>query len=115
MKRTLFIAGLALAFVTHAHAAAPANFNGSWTANYQGKTIPGALQQQGNQLQGYCIYPGGKRATFQGTANGNTLSGTLYVDQKTQWTVNATLSGNSMSGTWSRGNGKGTPGSATKK
>lgn len=115
MKRALFIACLAV-FVTGASAAAPTSFNGNWTTIYNGKTIPGALTQAGTRLQGYCIYPGGKRATFQGTANGNTLSGTLYVDQKTRWAVNATLSGNSMSGTWSSaGGGKGTPWTSTRR
>lgn len=116
MKRPFFISGLALALGLGAHAApAPANFNGNWNCVYNGKNIPGALTQRGTQLQGYCIYPGGNRATFQGTVNGNTLSGTLYVDRNTQRTISATLSGNTMRGNWStRGSGGG-PWSATRR
>lgn len=115
MRIALLAATLTLAFAVEVSAAAPSNFNGNWTAIYNGKTIPGALTQRGTQLQGYCIYPNGNRATFQGTVNGNTLSGVLNVDRKTRWTVNATLSGNAMRGTWSSGSGKGTPWTATRK
>mgnify|MGYP001575294320 CR=1 FL=1 len=114
MKKALYIACLAV-FVTGASAPNSNNFAGNWTTIYNGKTIPGALSQSGTRIYGHCIYPGGKRAAFQGTANGNTLSGTLYVDQKTRWTVNATLSGNAMSGTWSSGSGRGTPWTSTRR
>ncbi|NCO43391.1 MAG: hypothetical protein GW892_32380 [Armatimonadetes bacterium] len=83
-----------------------ANFSGNWTCVYGNDTIPGALQQNGSQLTGYCLYPGNNRATFSGTVTGNTLSGTLDVPhQKARRSIVATLNGNSMEGTWD-GNSK---------
>lgn len=67
-----------------------------------------SITQRGTKVDGYCIYPGGKRASFQGTVKGNTLSGTLQVDRNTQRTITATISGDTMRGNWSaRGSGGG--------
>jgi hypothetical protein len=81
------------------------NFSGNWTCVWGKDTIPGALQQNGSQLTGHCIYPGNKRATFSGTVTGNALSGTLDVPhQNTRRRIEATLTGNSMEGTWDGSN-----------
>jgi hypothetical protein len=96
-------------------ARASAAFTGNWSCVYNGTAIPGVLTQNGAQIDGYCIYPGGKRAPFRGTATGSSLTGTLSVDARTQWAINATLAGNTMQGTWGTGSGRGTAWSATRQ
>lgn len=116
MKRIYLIAALVLTFGFSIHAAAtPPSFTGNWTCVHGGQKIPGALTQRGTQLEGYCIYPGGKRATFQAIVKGNTMSGTLQVDKNTQRMITATISGDTMRGNWSaRGSSGGGPWNATR-
>jgi hypothetical protein len=116
VKQVSLIARLALlALGFGAYAAAPTpDFNGNWTCLHGRQKIPGALTQRGAQVDGFCIYPDGKRASFKGTVKGSTLSGTLYVDKNTERTITATLSGNTMRGNWkARGSGGG-PWNATR-
>ena len=88
-----------------APAGSASDFSGNWVCEHGNDTIPGALTQRGSQLTGHCIYPGNNRATFSGTVDGNTFSGTLDVPhQKRQWPIKATLNGNTMAGTWGGNN-----------
>ncbi|MEI7733236.1 MAG: hypothetical protein WCO56_26935 [Verrucomicrobiota bacterium] len=115
MIKIFLIAGLIAAVGVGVYAATPPpNFNGTWTCMHGSQKIPGALTQHGTQVEGYCTYPNGKRASFQGTIKGNTMSGTLQVDKNTQRTVTATLTGDSMSGTWSARGSAGGPWKATR-
>jgi hypothetical protein len=109
MKQIFVIAGLVLAVGFGSHAATPPpDFSGKWTCAHGQDQIPGALTQRGTQVQGYCMYPNGKRALFQGTIKDNTLYGTLQVDPRTQRTITATISVDTMRGNWSaRGGGGG--------
>lgn len=117
MKQIFAIVGMILAVGVGSHAAPPpANFSGKWTCVHGRDEIPGVLIQRGTQVQGYCAYPDGKRALFQGMIKGNTLVGTLQVDRKTQRGITATLTGDTLSGTWSArsGGGGGGPWTASR-
>lgn len=116
MKNLTLIAGLALAFGLTLQAGAPTtDYSGNWTCMHGRQKIPGGLTQRGNNLDGYCIYPDGKRATFTGKINGNKFTGTLQVDKNTQRAITGTISGNSMEGTWkAKGNAGGGPWKATR-
>ncbi len=89
------------------------DFSGKWVCMHGKQKIPGAMTQRGQQVDGYCIYPDGKRASFKGTVSGNTLTGTLSVDKNTTRTVTGTLTGDILKGSWSSGS-RGGPWTATR-